>query len=70
MTLRYPKTHIKSPVNKFALLSDLPPEFEISNSSKISKKSVSKLSGVPPVSQIVWGKGFLNGMSWADANEM
>ena len=70
MPLYNSKMHIKSPVNKFALLSELPPEFKISNSLRISKKSVSKLSGVPPVSQIVWGKGFLNGMSWADANEM
>jgi hypothetical protein len=47
--------------NPFTLLDeDVPPPASSSSSTK------TKHEFLPPVSQIVWGKGFLQGKSWSD----
>lgn len=52
----------KAPTNLFALLSELPPDYEIVTQDKEKDYYL----GIPPFDQIDWRKGILNGKSWAD----
>jgi hypothetical protein len=52
----------KPPSNLFALLNDLPPEYEIATPNKDKDYYLD----IPPFHQIDWRKGILNGKSWAD----
>ena len=52
----------KPPSNLFALLSELPPDYEIVTQDKEKDYYLD----IPPFDQIDWKKGILNGKSWAD----
>ena len=54
----------KAPTNLFALLSELPPDYEIVTQDKEKEKDY--YLDIPPFDQIDWRNGILNGKSWAD----